>query len=334
MRIVIIGLTLLALLWSGYWAFGARTLDREVADWFAEGHGARLQAEAADVAVRGFPNRFDLTVTEPRIADPARGAAWSAPFVQVLALSYRPWHIIVAFPDMQLLTTAGRELQITSRAMRASVRVEPSTALALAEAVFEADAIEFGGAEGRLAAGRSVLALRADETRANGYQLALSVADLAPDAAGFAERAAAAQLPPQVATMTADVDLLLTAPLDRTAQSSRPEIAEARLASLRVVWGDLVLGASGTIAPDAAGFAAGTIELDIANWQRLVPALVAFGMVQQDFAPTLDRFLGALAAEGGGVDGNLRVPLRLDGGFMTLGPLPLGAAPRLSTPRS
>jgi hypothetical protein len=87
--------------WGAYWFVGARALDRRVAAVLAE-HPA---AEAESYQIRGFPNRFDLTVNAPRIQ--AGALQWQAPFLQVMALSYRPHHVIVVLPHDQTAQIAG-----------------------------------------------------------------------------------------------------------------------------------------------------------------------------------------------------------------------------------
>jgi hypothetical protein len=60
----------------------------------AEGWIAEYESDAH----RGFPNRFDTTITGLDLADPETGVAWSAPFFQILSLSYQPNHVIAVFP--------------------------------------------------------------------------------------------------------------------------------------------------------------------------------------------------------------------------------------------
>ncbi|HSF64747.1 MAG TPA: DUF2125 domain-containing protein, partial [Paracoccaceae bacterium] len=91
-----------ATLWSGYWFAGSRALERGAVQAIAM-QAAQGFVSQADVSVQGFPNRFDLTLTEPRFGDPARGLVWEAPFAQLFALSYKPWHLIAAFPPEQRL---------------------------------------------------------------------------------------------------------------------------------------------------------------------------------------------------------------------------------------
>ncbi|MEZ5866970.1 MAG: DUF2125 domain-containing protein [Defluviimonas denitrificans] len=70
-----------------------------------------------------------------------------------------------------------------------------------------------------------------------------------------------------------------------------------------------------------------TIQLRLANWRDLPPLLVALGVIAEAEAPALTRTMGQLALLSGGT-GDLSLPLSFTGGWVALGPLPLGPAPR------
>ena len=83
---------ILAGLWGGWWLVGSRGVEAAARGWFDAEVAQGRVATYETLAVRGFPSRFDVTVTAPRLSDPARGIGWQAPFVQVFSLSYKPWH--------------------------------------------------------------------------------------------------------------------------------------------------------------------------------------------------------------------------------------------------
>ena len=91
----------LTALWGGYWFVGSSALEsatlRGVDDLRAQGN----TLDYSDLSLQGFPNRFDMTVTDPVFVSAQNGFGWKAPFVQSFALSYRPNEVIVVFPDSQ-----------------------------------------------------------------------------------------------------------------------------------------------------------------------------------------------------------------------------------------
>lgn len=313
----------LAGLWGGWWLVGSRGVEAAATRWFAEqtamGHEAGYEA----LTVRGFPSRFDLTVTAPQLADPARGIGWRAPFAQVFAMSWKPWHLIAALPGGQVITTPYQEVTLDADRLMASLLLVPGMDLTLSEAVIEGSALHLSPALGQVQGlDRSVASIRADETRANGYRLGLALRglQLGPDfkpAGGPAPLIEAVQL---------DARIVLSAPLDRFSAQSNPSLRLVDLAEMRIEWGGMKLLGKGSLSRDATGYAEGRIDLRVENWPLLPPVLVAFGVITPDFSPVLEHGLEVMAAQGANPN-TVVLPLVAKGGRLNLGPMPLGPAP-------
>ncbi|WP_172300111.1 DUF2125 domain-containing protein [Pseudoruegeria sp. HB172150] len=108
MRFLIAAILLASSLWAGYWWFGSGKEEDGIRAWFDRHDYARYGA----VSIAGFPNRFDSHITEPEITGPNGGFAWSAPFLDLLRMSYQPGHYILVFADMQKLTLGGQTIGI------------------------------------------------------------------------------------------------------------------------------------------------------------------------------------------------------------------------------
>jgi hypothetical protein len=338
MRKLLFLLIFATVLWSGYWFAGSTAIRSGAEGWFADAPAQGLVAEKGTLTVAGFPNRFDLTVTDLRLADPASGMGWQAPFAQVFAMTWKPWHIIAALPPSQVVTLPDQEVTLAAEGLRASLRAKPATDVPLAAIILESGPFTATSTLGwTTGAARVVASISADEEvpgagdAPNAYVLSLDLGDLTPDPAATRAILEGAGLPPVIATVRVLATATTTAPLDRHAGDSNPRLAALKLTDLAVVWGDLSVAAAGDIAPDDAGFAAGRIDIAITNWQPLVPAMVAAGAVQPELAQTVQTMLTALARDTG--DENvLKLPLVLQDGRMSLGPLPLGPAPLLLPP--
>jgi hypothetical protein len=338
MRKLLFLLVLATVLWSGYWFAGSTVLRQGAEQWFADQAAQGITAEKTALTVAGFPNRFDLTVEGVRIADPQTGIGWQAPFAQIFAMTWKPWHIIAALPPEQVVTLPDQEVIVTSDTLRASVRTAPATDLPLAAVILEATSFSATSTAGwTVGAGRSVAALRADEEvegvtdTPNAYIATLDIADLAPDPAVVTPIATEAGLPLTLSAVSILATATLSAPLDRHSGDAQPQLLSLNLGQALVTWGDLKVTAAGTIAPDAEGYAAGRIEVAITKWERLVPILVAAGAVKPEISQTVQNMLQALANEGGD-PAVLKLPLVLEGGRMSFGPLPLGEAPSMRAP--
>ncbi len=332
MRKLLFLLVLGTVLWSGYWFVGSSALRQGAEQWFADQAAQGVTAEKTALSVVGFPNRFDLTVEGLRLADPQSGIGWQAPFAQVFAMTWKPWHVIAALPPEQVVTLPDQAVTIAADGLRASLRASPATDVPLAAVIVESGAVLATSSQGWTAgADRVVASVLAVEGVANDYDLALDIAGLAPDPARMAPLTTEAGLPVTIATVQLRAVASLTAPLDRHAGKTRPMLAALALGQALVNWGDLSATASGSIAPDDQGFAAGRIEIAVTNWQRMVPALVAAGVIKPELSQTVENMMAALAKETG--DPNvLKLPLVLADGRMSLGPLPLGPAPLMLAP--
>lgn len=289
----------------------------------AEQRAAGLKLDHDGISVSGFPNRFDLTVTGIDLADPARGLAWKAPFAQVFAMTWKPWHLIAALPNAQSIALPDQELALQSSRMMGSLLVVPGTELALEEIVVEGEDLVLQSSAGWLVGARKmVLSTRLDPTRKTAHRLGLALTELAPDPA----ISRAAGLPDRIAKVFLDATADLDAPLDRHAAATAPRLVHLDLRAARLVWGVLKLEASGELGKDGEGFATGQITIRVEAWQALPKLLAATGMITPDFAPVLERGLLEMA-EAGEDPAVLVVDLRAEAGRLYLGPFPIGQAP-------
>lgn len=322
-------LVVLAVAWGGWWWLGATAMERGAQAWFAQRAAEGWDARHGGLSVQGFPNRLDLTVDAPRIADPRRDLGWQADFVQLLALSYKPWHVILVLPPRQEVTVAGLSAGVASERMQASVVLRPVPDLPLDRAALAGDGLVLAAPDGRLLLRIDSLRAgsRAAPSRENGNDIAIEATalTLGPALAGALPPGA---LPDRIDRLRLEAELDLSAPLDRHMGRTRPFAQRVDLRDLRLDWGGLHVMGRGELRPDSAGFAEGRITLRVENWRIGLQTLVAAGLVRAELAPTWERALELMAA-GSGNPEVLDLALLFQGGRASLGPLPLGPAPRL-----
>ena len=118
--------------------------------------------------------------------------------------------------------------------------------------------------------------------------------------------------------------------LDRLAiEETPPLIRTLRVDDMTFTWGRLDLRGKGRLEADAQGFASGRLDLRARNWREMVDVAERSGAINATLASARRGGLGLIARLGG--DRNvIEAPLDFSGGFMRLGPIPLGPAPRLS----
>lgn len=316
----------LGVLWCGYWFIGARGFEGAAGAWFNQVEASGKVATHQGLAVQGFPYRFDLTVTEPRFADTGAGIEWQAPFFQILSLAYKPWHVIAALPPEQRLTIGREAMSIRAAKLQASIVAQPVTALPLDRLTVIGDQME--------AVGDAGWTLHADALRFatrrtvgnNAHELGLTLTDLSPDPALMALFDGV--LPPLVGLIRLDAVAGFTAPLDRTALQTHPRLATLDVSEAQVDWGDLRVSAKGRVVADTAGFAEGEVTLRMENWQLALDVAQSMGMIAAKDRGLWDRAAGLLAL-GSSDKTAIELPLQFRGGKALIGPIPVGAAPRM-----
>ncbi len=326
MRILIALIVVVSAAWSAYWVVGSRMLRSAIDEGIARMEARGVSVETDDIRVTGFPNRFDTMIDAPRVAWPG-GAGWSAPFLQVFALSYAPNRVIVAFPETQTLDTAAGAVEVGAGRARASATFSPEAGGMLdhANLVWEEATARWAGREA--AAGRVLAATRvADGMEADVQNIGVTLDDVALPRDLLPGAGAEARL---VDGVTLDALVHLDAAPTRLALETG-EIAVERIEidRLDLDWGGAALDAEGTLDVGPEGLLTGRLDVTLTGWDRALEIAEAAGLLAEGRLEMARQGLGALSAGTERAD-RVRVPLELRDGRVWLGPVPLGPAPRL-----
>ncbi len=323
----------LAGVWAGYWFVGSTALESGFRSWLDQERNQGLQTNYSTLATRGFPNRFDTTITEIDVVDSNSGFGWAAPFFQVFALSYKPNHIIAVFPNEQSVQIPDQLISITSEEMRASVVFEPGTSLAFERGVVELKDLDLGSDEGWTAGLKSGLfSVRQTVGRPNSYDISLDFEKLDPPER-FRQFFSSSLF---LKNAMGQAELRATAGFDRpwdrfAAEGQAPVLQSINFDNVRIDWGELGLTASGMVMLDRNGIPDGRISITAKNWRKMYGAFVNAGLVAPNVKSTVESLLEILANMSGD-PGSLEAPLSFQNGRMSFGPIPLGPAPRLAMP--
>ena len=116
--ILVVGI---AILWAGFWFWGAERNKAGIAALVAGAEKSGWQVQFDQMSQMGFPNRYDVTLHNPQIGNAAGIFDWQAAFLQIMRMTYNPSHWLVIWPDTHNLTLAGQPVHLTSQTLRASV---------------------------------------------------------------------------------------------------------------------------------------------------------------------------------------------------------------------
>ncbi len=316
------GLLALAVLatagWGGYWFVGARALERAVPQMLA----ANSALSADSHAVRGFPNRFDLTLTEPRLDTP--DLAWQAPFVQLFALSYRPHHLIAVFANDQSGRVLGHEVTLHVDDMRASVVMEPTAALPLDRVALVAEQPRLRAEDATHLADSARFASRALEPHR--HEVAVEVAQVIPDAALMARLDPAAHWPRRFERAGISAELEFDRALDRLAlDGPSPEVTGLVLTGAQLHWDGVQIDGNGRLERGVTGLLSGEMTVTVQGWAALMDHVRAAGLIVPEQEALMLFVLRALV-DPADAD-RLLATFTVQDGMVMLGPLTLGFLP-------
>ena len=329
MRIVVWVIGIMVVAWTGYWFVTANLIERGAETWFDQRRDEGWQADYTGLNTRGFPYRFDTVLSDVALADPGTGVVWSAPELEIASLAYRPNHIIALFPETQTLASPFDTVTITSADMRASARLGGSR-LELVESTAEmADVIMGSTAGWELTLDRGLLATRNAGPAENTYDIFFEATDLRPSDALRLGVDPQNRLPDTFETLKLDATVGFDAPWDRFAiERARPQPTDIILKDFTATWGQLELRAVGELTMDGEGTPAGRITVKATNWREMIAIGEALGTIPPNMVSMLTRGLELLASISG-PSNTIDIPVSFDSGFMSVGPIPIGPAPKI-----
>ena len=322
---------ILALVYSGYWFVGARTVENGVKTQLTQIQNDGWSVQYDTVATRGFPSRFDTTLTDVDMVAPDQSVGFMAPMIQVLSLSYQPNKAIIAFPPEQQVVLDGLPVAVISDGLRASVSANANTALSLDQVSAEATSIALMLDQAALSSVETMLgSLRESSAAPNTYDAYFTLANLVWPELILGQLPSTAGLPHQIDEITVDVAITLDRTLNRhTIKDWATDPGQLRGLTVRsslITWGAYEISANGRLTVDASGTPDGTVTLTINDWEGLLNAVQALGMMPPQFQ-FIARSMGQNLSDG---SQELILPISVQNGNLSVGPIPLGPAPKFN----
>lgn len=329
MRRVAILTTIIALGWSAYWLAGFKAQQSLLDTLVAQQRATGWTIDIANLKTAGYPNRFDTTFTGLHVADPAGIWAWDAPAFQIMALSYKPNHIIAAWPGKHVVTVNGARYSFESDTARASVRFAPTPRLPLERVQLEATRNRLDGPNGMKATTDLFTLAIARDGEAAEYKLytALKGGVLAKQWRDVIDPDKL--LPDTITAITLDSRLRFNHAWDRLSVGPEvPELQEIRVTKLSLDWGDVTVTGEGSATVGMDGYLQGAFTIHVENWKTLFDTAQAAGFVPEDNAGKIHYGIRLMAALGDNPE-NVTIPLKFANGNSYFGPLVIAEAPRL-----
>jgi hypothetical protein len=324
---------------------GYLLLYRNVTAGFVAGLDTWLEARRAEGAEasygglthEGFPFRIVVRLDSPRLALPEvpPRPLWQA---SRLALVLQPWdlrHLIFDLSGQGRLEAddGARRRRLDYDVAEGLASYQTDTAgrlLRLSVDLRQVALDEPGGAAATLARGQ--LHVRPGESGA--IETALQLDNLHLDTDRLPE--ALRPLPafgPEVALLQVDASIEGAPPLAGDPRSWlarwRDQGGDLQLRRLKLTWGEVDIESTGTLALDAEMRPLGALTAKVKGHEHLIDAAVAAGQMRRKDAQIAKAVLGTLASAAGGV---LSVPITLQDGVASLGPVPIARLQPLFSP--
>jgi len=333
MRGLIILTLVLAAAWSGWWVVGTTAQKSAIEGWMEHRRAEGWTAEVDELEINGFPSRFDSTFTDLVLANPMAGWTWEAPNFQILALSYKPNHIIAVWPGTHSYTTASGTTEISSEGFRGSLIFKPDTALSLNRMQLEISDLTLSGDNGwkttASEAGVAFFSSNAPSLPDNTYDLYLKALDFTPPTLLRENLEQIDSLPKTIPEVIFDAALTFDQPWDRFSfENSNQQLQALKIRSLRFVWGELELLGEGSLDVVADGTLDGDFTLKAHQWRALLDVIIAANLLTPETQTALERGLTFISVLAGNPE-DLDIPLRFADGLSYIGTIPIGAAPKV-----
>ncbi|MCY4459457.1 MAG: DUF2125 domain-containing protein [Albidovulum sp.] len=304
---------LLGLGWSAYWLIGGRIAKAAVEDRLRR--ESSLDIRYSDISVSGFPNRFDFTIANPEIADSRSRTRWTAPFIQILSLSYDWSHLIAVWPETQAITFGDEEFIVDSSGMKASFVFERRP-----DSMPERFALEFDRAD-VLASDRAVgsfsggvLAVERVGTDAEAYRIGIAISEAEFDSASNSGILNSADTTLSVSDLSGDIRVHFDGPpRSSDFHDLLPYISEITFDSLNSSINGLDLSMDGGLEFAPSGYPVGELAVELEHPALLAEIAVAHGLATREEAAAIVLAVSSLLS-GGSRDEAILIPILFENG--------------------
>ena len=324
MRALLVVIVLAIMGWGGWWYYASQTAMGFAKEAIAAARDRGWQLDISDLKVAGFPNRIDLTASEPTISPPDRAFTWSAPFLQAFSLSYKPWHLVTVMPPNQTLTLGDDTFSLTAKDLRSSLILTPNSDLALDRFQIVGKDLNLRGTHHAEIESLS-FATRPSIDRQLSHDIGLEIANMKVSHMLLVRLPEGIVRDP-VHRMHLDAAMTFDRPLDRHALQVEPKLTNILIRKYELVWDTMTLNVTGELSADAKGFAAGSLALELQGKTQGLAILRALEILEPYQMRLVESAVAAIAPG----EAPLKMTLTFSEGAVKFGPIPLGPAPRLN----
>ncbi len=320
----------IVVIWSAYWFVAGFGLRNAITAWFDAQQDRGWQAEFSDVETAGYPLHHMTRLNNPALADPVNGTAWSADWIEFQSPAIWPGRQVLRFADTpQRLSYYDQTATIEASDLQAELQLQPGVALELEKMALTAGPWAITDDTEALAGGDTLALVMEQTDNSEAYVISAQADGFTPGDDLRELMRSATTLPQAFETLELDMTVTFDKAWDRSAlEQSRPQPVKIDLRLAEMKWGALRLFAAGELDVDPQGIPTGEIAIRAENWRDMIAMANAAGALPDQAVDTVTKALNFMAGLGGNPNA-LDLQLNFRDGFVALGPLPIGPAPRL-----
>jgi len=327
MRKLIWIISTIFVLWSGYWVIGAYKTEKTLLETLEKYKTLGWTIQFTKLKVRGFPNRFDITIENLNIISPEGNIGWFAPYFQILSLSYKPNHLIAIWPKEHELKIANNLVSFRNKKMQSSLIFKDLMFSEIDQIVLTAEDLQLLSSE-KIVFNTNALnvALREDQLFDGAYEIGIS-------AKNFFLPSFTSMNSDPLGTTPLTLGLSVKVHLNRKSNFSANKHQNLRLNEININQADLTsnllaVKLKGNIDLNQTGTPSGHIDIQIENLRELIllasniKLLASYDL--EEIIKGLD-FISKLSGEPKSLEFNIKIKE----GKMFIGPIPVGQIPNI-----
>ncbi|SPH20099.1 hypothetical protein ASD8599_00837 [Ascidiaceihabitans donghaensis] len=331
MRKLLWAVLVLLIMWCVWWAVAAFGLRTAIETWLEDRRGFGWQAESLSHDSTGFPLRIESALTGIALANPARGVAVNIPQMSISTPIWWPGDVKVTFTDapMQFFTPQSKA-SVTAANAHTDLRLHPGTSLELEGLTANAGAWDISTPDGGLyAADRLTMQMLQSPDAPQTYTFFAIAPRFTLGSSMRKELRVPVEWPVSFDRLELGASITFDRPWDiRALEDRAPQPRVIKLDLAEAAWGDLRLFAAADLEVDDTGVPTGTLNLQAENWQTMLDLAEGAGLLPSQLRTQAQEGLGLLARMSGDPTA-LDVQLNFRSGFMSVGIIPIGPAPRI-----
>ena len=321
----------LALIWSLLWGGMALVLRQAYLGWFDDRTAQGWSVDYAEFTLTGYPLHHRVRLTSPSFADPVNGTAWSGEWLQFESPAIWPGRqSMTVSPEPQRISYFDQTAILTAQDMQAEFHLAPGLDLQLKTLSMTSGPWQLENPDGSVTEAQGLtLSMSQQSDAPQSYDIRFDAPGFVPPSGLRSLSARAEALPDAFESLTLNATVTFDRPWDlRAVDTARPQPRAIQLDLAEAQWGKLLLRMAADLTVTAEGVPNGQVSIQAENWREAVAMGRDTDLLPPEVFDAVEQGLSLLAQMTGGPD-SLDVRINLRDGFMAVGLIPIGPAPRL-----